>query len=565
VSRQTVLAPYASPVVAAVYARKSTEQHGADADAKSVARQMENARAFALAKGWTVADDHVYSDDAISGAETRKLVNRQRLLDTIAAGRPPFQILIVRDASRLSRRDGDEAFGELKRIAQAGVEIWFYVDGTRFTYGTFGDNVVGFVRAEMNAEYRRQVAKWTHEAMVRKAQAGHVTGGACFGYTNVRVDGHTERRINEAEAAIVRRIFALCADGTGYTRIAKQLNEERAPAPTPQRGQPVGWSPSNVRAVLYRPLYRGEVVYNQTRRRAADGSTTYAARPESEWLRVDRPELRIVSTDAWTAAHSRLEGIRTHLALASGGRMGRRRRDIDSAYLLSGFARCAQCGGSIGVLDRRQYGCIAYHKRGTTVCTNAVKLPIAKLDAAVLATLRDVLHPKAVLAIIDGLLQRFAPPSLARDLQRGRREVETLDREITNLATAIAQGGQLLPLLEELKTRQARRDHVAATLASHAAVDRRLLDRVTIDRKVRQRLAEWQTYLAGKVDQMRQTLREILAGPLLLTPDGRAYRFEGEAVVGALLLGSVGLPTFMARPAGLEPATPGLGNRCSIH
>ena len=36
---------------AAIYARKSTEQAGADADAKSVANQIDNARAFAARKG----------------------------------------------------------------------------------------------------------------------------------------------------------------------------------------------------------------------------------------------------------------------------------------------------------------------------------------------------------------------------------------------------------------------------------------------------------------------------------------------------------------------------------
>jgi hypothetical protein len=79
-------------MIAAVYARKSTEQTGADADAKSVARQIENARAFAAAKRWAVADAHVYADDAISGAETKRLVNRQRLLDVLAGtGTPPFR------------------------------------------------------------------------------------------------------------------------------------------------------------------------------------------------------------------------------------------------------------------------------------------------------------------------------------------------------------------------------------------------------------------------------------------------------------------------------------------
>ena len=63
------------------------------------------------------------------------------------------------------------------------------------------------------------------------------------------------------------------------------------------------------------------------------------------------------------------------------------RRDRESSYLLSGFTRCAVCGGSVGVLDRRQYGCLSYHKRGTTVCANAIKMPIATLDAVVLATI----------------------------------------------------------------------------------------------------------------------------------------------------------------------------------
>ena len=55
-------------MIAAIYARKSTEQNVAD-DQKSVARQIERARAYATRKGWTVDDAYVYVDDGISGAE----------------------------------------------------------------------------------------------------------------------------------------------------------------------------------------------------------------------------------------------------------------------------------------------------------------------------------------------------------------------------------------------------------------------------------------------------------------------------------------------------------------
>jgi DNA invertase Pin-like site-specific DNA recombinase len=55
-------------MIAAIYARKSTEQNGVADEAKSVVRQVEHARAYAAKKGWTVADEHVYVDDGVSGA-----------------------------------------------------------------------------------------------------------------------------------------------------------------------------------------------------------------------------------------------------------------------------------------------------------------------------------------------------------------------------------------------------------------------------------------------------------------------------------------------------------------
>lgn len=128
--------------------------------------------------------------------------------------------------------------------------------------------------------------------MVRKAKAGHVTGGRVFGYDNVEVcqpDGgrsHVERRINEAEAAVVRRMFELSADGAGLARIVQTLNAERVPTPRAQQGRPDAWSPSSVRAVLRRPQYVGAPVWNQTRKRDRWGRSRRSDRPADEWLTI---------------------------------------------------------------------------------------------------------------------------------------------------------------------------------------------------------------------------------------------------------------------------------------
>jgi DNA invertase Pin-like site-specific DNA recombinase len=63
-------------MIAAMYARKSTEQNGVGDEEKSVTRQIEHAKAYAAQKGWTVHDEHVYIDDGISGAEFVKVVLR---------------------------------------------------------------------------------------------------------------------------------------------------------------------------------------------------------------------------------------------------------------------------------------------------------------------------------------------------------------------------------------------------------------------------------------------------------------------------------------------------------
>src|SRR5262245_10947795 len=87
----------------AVYARKSTEQMGLADTEKSVARQVEHARAYATRKGWTVADEHVYVDDGISGAVFGdKRPGLARLLNTLSP-RPPFQVLVMSEESRLGR------------------------------------------------------------------------------------------------------------------------------------------------------------------------------------------------------------------------------------------------------------------------------------------------------------------------------------------------------------------------------------------------------------------------------------------------------------------------------
>ena len=90
-------------------------------------------------------------------------------------------------------------------------------------------------------------------------------------------------------------------------------------------------------------------------------------------------------------------------------------------------------------------------------------------------------------------------------------------------------------------------------IAAHTGATERHYDRKAIDQTVRERLDRWRELLATKhVTDGRQLLREVLTGPLQFTPDGRRYRFEGDAGVRRLLAGMADA-TYVVRPEGLEP------------
>jgi len=109
---------------AAIYARKSNEQRVAD-EAKSITRQVEGARAFAAKQGWTVADEHVYTDDGVSGAEWTKRTDLNRLIAAAQARPRPFDVLVTLDIDRVGR-DGIRTIPKLNEVYEKGVRIFFY-------------------------------------------------------------------------------------------------------------------------------------------------------------------------------------------------------------------------------------------------------------------------------------------------------------------------------------------------------------------------------------------------------------------------------------------------------
>jgi site-specific DNA recombinase len=557
-------------MIAAIYARKSNVQNGENEEVKSVTRQIEHAKAYVVKKGWIVLNEQVYVDDGISGAEFVKRPGFIRLMNALKP-RPTFQVLVMSEESRLGREQIETAYA-LKQITDAGVRVFFYLEDRERTLDSALDKVMlsltGFA-AEMEREKAKQR---TYDAMLRKAKAGHVTGGAVFGYDNQEViaaDGHrlhVLRVINTSQAAVVRRVFEMYATGMGISRIAKTLNGESIPPP---RGG-AGWAPSAIREMLYRPLYRGEIVWNEYQKIERGGTKHRRRRKREQLIKVDAPDLRIISEELWQQVQQRLEANQKIYArsleesnIKNIGRFAL--RDIESPYLLSGMARCKHCGGPIEALGcdysrrkGRYYACSYHRKRGTAICQNALRIKQDSLDQVVLKALSDVLDEKLLEEAVEKALEKLRSGQDQRLSRQPAIQSELLLIEACEkrLVDAIARGENMEPLLARLKSEVCRKKELITELDSLSKPARVIeLDKVRLKRDLHARVTDAKSLLQRHTTQARQILRKLLVKPLtyeVIDENGtQGFRITGEGSYLPLLNG-VASP-YVVSPTGFEP------------
>jgi DNA invertase Pin-like site-specific DNA recombinase len=258
-------------VNAAIYARYSSELQRAT----SIQDQIGLCRQAAERRGYAVADEHVYTDEEISGA----IGNRpgyQRLL--AAATSRAFDAIIVEAQDRLWR-DAAEMYAALKRLRFWSVRVFSVATDADLTdrAGKILAAVVG-LKDELFLE---DLADKTRRGMQGAVHRGFSPGGRAYGYRSepMRDDigavvGY-RRSIDPQEAEVVRRIYHFYGIyGLTPRAIAHRLNAERVPTPRSARGRRSGsWTPATITGsrakgigILRNPIYVGKLVWNRSRK-----------------------------------------------------------------------------------------------------------------------------------------------------------------------------------------------------------------------------------------------------------------------------------------------------------
>jgi site-specific DNA recombinase len=323
---------------AAIYARVSSKQQ---AEAKTIASQIEALKARVLADGLELEPELSFVDEGYSGGTLLRPA-LERLRDQAAAG--TFDRVYVHSPDRLSRSYPYQVL-LVEELQRYGVEIAFL----NHDIGRSPEENLLLQVQGMMAEYERaKILERSRRGKRHAAKAGvvNVLGGAPYGYRYIGkydAGGLARYEIVEAQAEVVRQIFAWIAlDRCSIGQVCRQLQDREIPSP---RGKNY-WDRTTVWGILKNSAYVGQARFGKTR--------VGPKRPRLRGQRGKPAESRKDASVYDTAIEEQIviavpaiveEAIFNAVAeQLTENRVRRRERQCGSRYLLQGLLVCKECG-----------------------------------------------------------------------------------------------------------------------------------------------------------------------------------------------------------------------------
>ena len=443
----------------AIYARYSTDMQRE----ASIEDQIRLCQERAAKDGYSV--HNCYTDHGTSGA-TLLRPGIQMLLADAMAGK--FEIIMAEALDRLSR-DQEDIAGIYKRLSFAGVKIITLAEGD------VNDLHIG-LKGTMNALFLKDLADKTRRGLRGRVEAGKSGGGKSFGYDVLQRFNEAgeavrgDRKINETEAAIVRRIFNDYANGLSPKKIAAKLNEEGIAGPTGK-----GWGQSTINGnrergtgILNNELYIGRLVWNRLRYiKAPDtGKRVSRLNDESDWIIQGVSELRIVDQELWEKVKERQGALNVRSKSCDGQKDGfwNRRRP---KYLLSGLIKCGHCGGGFSVISQTHMGCSTARNKGT--CDNRRTIKREALEELVLDGLKNhLMGPELCEIFAEEYARHLNELRMTKNalIEAAKTELVRIDREQEKLVDAICDGVPASKVKDRMVVLEARQKELEAKLAN---------------------------------------------------------------------------------------------------
>ena len=403
----------------ALYCRLSQDD-GIEGDSNSIQNQKTILQKF--------AEDHhfpspcFYVDDGFSGGNFQRPAFQQMISDMENG---EIGIIVTKDLSRLGRNQLHTGLYIEERFPMFGVR-YIAINDNVDTDSSESNDLMPFKNL-FNEWFIRDTSRKIRAVLKAKAERGERLGTRTpYGY---RKDPDTKKLIvDEEAAAIVRRIFAMCASGSGPSQIARILKKEQILTPTMyaytkygmthtglDTQRPYHWSGDTVADMLENEIYLGNTV-NMKHSSRSYKDKRRVEHPREECLVFENTHPALITREVWDM----VQRVRKNK---------RRLTKMEEQNKYSGLVFCADCGSNM-VLHRAHTMSASYnhftcrtYKKDWEACTGHY-IRECVLDEVVLEDLRRVT------AMARERPEEFAAYIGSRQSAEIQREIRRQEKEL---------------------------------------------------------------------------------------------------------------------------------------
>ena len=403
----------------ALYCRLSQDD-GIEGDSNSIQNQKAILQKF--------AEDHhfpspcFYVDDGFSGGTFQRPAFQQMISDMENG---EIGIIVTKDLSRLGRNQLHTGLYIEERFPMFGVR-YIAINDNVDTDSSESNDLMPFKNL-FNEWFIRDTSRKIRAVLKAKAERGERPGTrAPYGYIK---DPETKKlAVDDEAAAIVRRIFAMCASGNGPSQIARILKKEQVLTPTMyaytrygmnhtclDTAHPYNWSDSAIANLLENEIYLGNTVnMKYSTKSYKDKRRVEHSREECLVFKDTHPVL--ITQEVWDI----VQRVRKNR---------RRPTKMEEQNKYSGLVFCADCGSNM-VLHRARtmsasynhFTCRTYKKDGESCTGHYIRECV--LDEVVLEDLRRVT------AMARERPEEFAAYIGSRQSAEIQREIRRQEKEL---------------------------------------------------------------------------------------------------------------------------------------
>jgi DNA invertase Pin-like site-specific DNA recombinase len=409
----------------AAYCRVSTDT---DEQATSYEAQVEHYTEYIKKNSeWELAG--IYADDGISGTNTKKREEFNRMIEDCMEGK--IDMIITKSISRFARNTLD-CLQYIRKLKDKNIPVFFEKENIN-TMDAKGELLLT-IMASLAQQESQSLSQNVKLGLQFRYQAGkvQVNHNRFLGYTK---DDDGNLIVDEDEAVIIKRIYREYLEGASLQDICESLMADGILTGAGKEK----WIPSTVHKILSNEKYIGDALLQKTvttdfleKKRVNNNGIAPQYYVEGSHEAIIPREI-----------YMRVQEEMVRRANLRSGADGRKKRIYSSKYALSSICTCEKCGDIYRRIAWNNRGkkytvwrCCTRVGGGPSAC-NAPTILEEDLQAAVVKAINMVLASRStVIEDMKQVIDKVLISEIDEQIQSIDRKMSEISKEIVNRVSA---------------------------------------------------------------------------------------------------------------------------------